>query len=49
MDVARAGRGIEVDIELVENPRSGEAMVEEFGVDISKARDVLGWEVRESV
>jgi UDP-glucose 4-epimerase len=38
-----------VDIELVENPRSGETMVEEFGVDISGARETLGWEVRESV
>jgi len=33
----------------VENPRGGETMVEEFGVDILPARDVLGWEVRESV
>ena len=48
-ETAREERGIEVDVELVENPRSGETMVEEFGVDISGARDVLGWEVRESV
>ncbi|MDB9253346.1 NAD-dependent epimerase/dehydratase family protein [Halorubrum ezzemoulense] len=48
-ETAREERGIEVDVELVENPRSGETMVEEFGVGISSARDVLGWEVRESV
>lgn len=48
-EAAREERGIEVDVELVENPRSGETMAEEFGVDISAARDVLGWEVRESV
>ncbi|OYR55427.1 NAD-dependent epimerase/dehydratase family protein [Halorubrum halodurans] len=48
-EAAREERGIEIDVELVENPRSGETMVEEFGVDISGARDVLGWEVRESV
>ncbi|MDB2283303.1 NAD(P)-dependent oxidoreductase [Halorubrum ezzemoulense] len=48
-EAAREERGIEVDIELVENPRSGETMVEEFGVDISGARETLGWEVRESV
>jgi len=46
---AREERGIEVDVELVENPRSGETMVEEFSVDISAARETLGWEVRESV
>ena len=48
-ETAREERGIEVDVELVENPRTDETMVEEFGVDISATRDVLGWEVRESV
>jgi UDP-glucose 4-epimerase len=38
-----------VSVELVENPRSGETMVEEFSVDASKAADVLGWEPVESV
>ena len=41
--------GSEVDIELVENPRSGETMVEEFGVDISAASEKLEWDPRESV
>ena len=48
-DVAKEERGIAVDIEFVENSRSRETMVEEFGVDISCAQDVLGWNVRESV
>ncbi|KOX96002.1 NAD-dependent epimerase/dehydratase family protein [Halorubrum tropicale] len=48
-EVAREERGIEVDVELVENPRSAETMVEEFGVDISAAHETLGWNTRESV
>jgi UDP-glucose 4-epimerase len=47
--IAREERGIGVDVELVENPRSGETMVEQFGVDISATRETIGWEVRESV
>ena len=39
----------DVDVELVENPRSAETMVEEFSVDISTAREVLGWDPVESV
>jgi UDP-glucose 4-epimerase len=41
--------GTTVDLELVENPRSGETMVKEFSVDISKAQDVLGWSPKKSV
>ena len=41
--------GADVDVELVENPRSAETMVEEFSVDISTARKVLGWDPVESV
>ncbi|MDB9232484.1 NAD-dependent epimerase/dehydratase family protein [Halorubrum ezzemoulense] len=48
-EVSREVRGIDVDVELVENPRSGETMVEEFGVDISAAREQLGWDPDESV
>ena len=48
-EVAREERGIDVDIKLVENPRSAETMVEEFGVDTSGAREKLGWERKESV
>jgi UDP-glucose 4-epimerase len=42
-EVAREERGIDVDVELVENPRSAETMVEEFGVDISATRSRIGW------
>ena len=48
-EVAREERGIDVDVELVENPRSAETMVEEFGVDISAGRTKLGWEPTERV
>ena len=41
--------GTDVEIELVENPRAGETMVEEFSVDITKAQSILGWEPTESV
>jgi len=40
---------VDVDVELVENPRGAETMVEEFGVDISAARETLGWSPEESV
>jgi UDP-glucose 4-epimerase len=52
-EVAREVRSLDVDVELVENPRDGETMVEEFGVDTSAARKRLGWlpeeEVEESI
>jgi len=42
-EVAREERGIDVNVELVENQRSVETMVEEFEVDISKTRSRIGW------
>ncbi|MXR40808.1 NAD-dependent epimerase/dehydratase family protein [Halobaculum sp. WSA2] len=39
----------EVDIGVVENPRSGETMVESFEVDISAAEETLGWTPQETV
>jgi UDP-glucose 4-epimerase len=48
-NVASEERGIDVDVELVENPRSGETMVEEFSVDISSTKGRLGWKTTESV
>jgi len=48
-EVAHEEREIDVDVELVENPRSAETMVEEFGVDISAAGERLGWAPSESV
>ena len=47
--IAREKGESEVDIELVANPRAGETMVTEFGVNISKANDQLEWSSRESV
>ncbi|QLK26807.1 NAD(P)-dependent oxidoreductase [Natrinema zhouii] len=41
--------GVSVDVELVENPRSGETMVENFVVDTSTANERLGWEARHTV
>lgn len=35
---ARGERGVNVDVELVENPRSAERMVEEFAMDTSVIR-----------
>ena len=40
---------ISVDIELVENPRSSETVVDEFEVDISTVQDRLRWSPSESV
>jgi len=48
-EIAREERGIDVDVELVENPRSDETMVEEFSVDISSTKGRLGWKTTESV
>ncbi|WP_247010106.1 NAD-dependent epimerase/dehydratase family protein [Halorientalis litorea] len=41
--------GREPAVELVENPRAAETLVDEFGVDTSRAAEKLGWEPRESV
>ena len=48
-EVTEAERGTAVTIDLVENPRSDETMVNEFGVDISAAKAALGWEPAESI
>ena len=48
-DAAEENLGTEVDVELVDNPRAAETMVEEFGVDTSKARETLGWAPSESI
>ena len=48
-EAALEERGINVDVELVENPRSGETMVEEFGVDTSKAKNKLRWRCFQTV
>jgi len=49
-EIAVEERGLDVDVELVENPRAGEeTLVEEFEVDTTRARTELGWELHESV
>jgi UDP-glucose 4-epimerase len=49
LDAASELLETDVDIKLVENPRGGETMVEEFSVDISKAKETIGWEPTETV
>ena len=45
--LAREKHDIDVDIELVENPRAGEeTLISEFPVDTSRATAELGWEPR---
>ncbi|MEF8883079.1 MAG: NAD(P)-dependent oxidoreductase, partial [Halapricum sp.] len=42
--------GIDVDVELVENPRAGEeTMVEQFAVDTTAAHETLGWDTQYTV
>ena len=48
-EVAREDSGINVDIELVENPRADETMVKEFSVDTSQTENELGWERSQTV
>ncbi|MFW6018728.1 MAG: NAD-dependent epimerase/dehydratase family protein [Halapricum sp.] len=41
---------IDVDVELVENPRAGdETLVEHFAVDTTDAHETLGWETRYTI
>lgn len=48
-EISESKYGMEADIELVPNPRPGETMVKEFGVDISTAETMLGWHPEESI
>lgn len=48
-DIAREEAGLEPDIELVENPRSAETLVENFPVDTGETRSSLGWETTRTV
>lgn len=47
--VARDEHGISVTIDRVENPRSGETLVEEFAVDTTETAEHLGWEPQEDI
>jgi len=40
---------IETSVELVENPRGNETLVDRFDVDTGKAKRELGWEATESI
>lgn len=48
-ELAQEELGCEVDIQLVDNPRSGETLVKDFTVDTTKAREQLGWEPQHTV
>jgi nucleoside-diphosphate-sugar epimerase len=48
-EIAEEERGLEPDVELVENPRGNETLVDTFTVDTTTAREQLGWEPRETV
>jgi len=42
-DLAGTERGIDVPVELVENPHRNETLVDRFTIDTSRARDELAW------
>jgi len=48
-EIAEAERGLEPAVELVENPRGNETLVDTFTVDTTAAHERLGWESKESV
>jgi nucleoside-diphosphate-sugar epimerase len=47
--VADEERDVEVDVELVENPRAGETLVDRFPVDTTRTHEKLGWSVEHSL
>ena len=47
--VASEERDIDVDVELVENPRAGETLVDQFPVDATRTHETLGWRVEHSL
>ncbi|WP_435076217.1 NAD-dependent epimerase/dehydratase family protein [Halococcus sp. AFM35] len=47
--VASEERDIDVDVELVENPRTGETLVDRFPVDATRTHETLGWRVEHSL
>jgi len=48
-ETAAREQGIDVDVDLVENPRSGETLVSDFRVDTTAAHERLGWEPEHDV
>jgi nucleoside-diphosphate-sugar epimerase len=47
--VAAEERGVDVAVELVENPRGGETLVDTFEVDTTTIEDVLKWVPQKSI
>jgi nucleoside-diphosphate-sugar epimerase len=47
--IAREEHGIDVSVDIVENPRGGETLVEDFEVDTTAIKRDLGWKPNESV
>lgn len=43
-EIAEEEAGIETEVSLVENPRSGETLIDKFTVDTTRAQSELGWE-----
>jgi nucleoside-diphosphate-sugar epimerase len=48
-EAVAAERGIDVPIELVDNPRDDETLVSDFAVDTARARADLGWQPERTV
>jgi UDP-glucose 4-epimerase len=47
--VASEERDIDVDVELIENPRASETLVDRFPVETTRTRETLGWSVEHSL
>jgi nucleoside-diphosphate-sugar epimerase len=47
--IAREEHGIDVSADIVENPRGGETLIEDFEVDTTAIKRDLGWKPNESV
>jgi UDP-glucose 4-epimerase len=47
--VASEERGIDVDVDLIENPRASETLVDTFPVETTRTHDTLGWSVEHSL
>jgi UDP-glucose 4-epimerase len=48
-EIAREECGIDEEVQLVENSRSGETCRSEFGVETSRTENELGWQLERSV
>ena len=47
--IASEEAGINTEVRLVENPRSGETLIDQFTVDTSRTKSELGWEPTRTV